>query len=1354
MTQFPLHFGFNPEKNPLKGGGNFVFARRTPSTPGGGTTPATSDTTGGTPTTPTPPRVESLSEEQPNEQLNSAHAHKLDSLSARGVIHPETVNEAKKALRSPTEEVQNLAKMLAAEEIGEDAFNSARDALQGNKTTQKALARRLIQHRIQSDTFVDALGDLDDRDRYLRPLAQQLATGRINDLDYNRARHFMYDTTSDARDERHAAQVLALGSISAVEYRQRVNIEIDPTTGARIPKGMITPSDAPRPEHQKDPVGNVRDDIHSQIVHLLEQVGITIEALPERERTQPIKKLQQNLDNLNGRDKNNRDGMAGLLRKAQEDHDIAKQITDEEMGKILDFDVEKIPDDLDRLENEILVPMGKFNNTEIANIRTYKLEEYHIERDFIAQAKTAEEIIKVAVNFLTSETLKEFMRLEASKSTGITLKEGIKIQYVHPDAVHGNLQTVTIKKVTVEEAPILDRQDNTIGTQPANIVVELSDGQAPMPLGRFMKWVNAMDAYETVANKRDLETKLRLTEVGMELQGGQIVEYTESESRPDANGVITPNRQTVKIERITDDRVVLSEPVITLRAEEDPHLTGNRQAREMSLGEFLKWARRHDMVPEIPNLTALREYLGHYNKITNTEKGRDASLYPPLPVQNGDYLLKHGGINKNSPYKIKDVSDTGGVNFDDGTHMNLPTFFGWVRDNDVVSGNPEDLARREQSAAARIGEPPKPPDDNKDNTKKGWWQNFLEGIKTSDANPFSITKDKPYGPIQEMWNEYMFLSVADLIGLGKAIIEFIKRKHQARSKMRYSELGKYLPPKALGTEMERINQSAETEEVKQYQDAMKQWGTWQVLEKLHTTNSRFEAKACFITLTEKGELRWDDMEMWGCLNRLTSSQTTKGASLYIHKTKELQMDPKTGRKMSGEDRTKDAIDALYGEGQWAEWFSKNISSYNNNKNAYEFKGKQLEADPKGTGGLTGEMERLLSEWKKGKYVNPQEYEELIDFAIKYGKMSAESKMFYLMEGVTAKAPPGTPYAGMTLLHMDRIGDLDGKYLNQFPLIDFFTDKGEKPFHPKYLSGEYKELKDTKRGYTVEDLESFRDAYFGKFARDGVDESKKCKDGKNFSRFLWELMVVSPSFRTRLSKGVRMAQNMDHDDAHFIIAPSSVAEIDQLTGKQGGTQSYFTTEGWKNGYPGFNQYMVSLSNRYDELEESEKQGMPIKPEHLKDTVNQMVDGLKSYFLFDSFMSGRREPTANNRARLDVSHYRDTSVVDRKTKVELHKKQMDNLIKAVCEAYGIPWKTLQLYDEVEYGNPKQQEAIKNNMQEFLDTILPNAIRDHPQKAQPLIDVLRERKYRAVDNKNRDDPNALKGIESSNRLIPEGT
>ncbi len=45
---------------------------------------------------------------------------------------------------------------------------------------------------------------LDDRDRYLRPLAQQLATGRINDLDYNRARHFMYDTTSDARDERHA----------------------------------------------------------------------------------------------------------------------------------------------------------------------------------------------------------------------------------------------------------------------------------------------------------------------------------------------------------------------------------------------------------------------------------------------------------------------------------------------------------------------------------------------------------------------------------------------------------------------------------------------------------------------------------------------------------------------------------------------------------------------------------------------------------------------------------------------------------------------------------------------------------------------------------------------------------------------------------------------------------------------------------------------------------------------------------------------------------------------------------------------------------------------------------------------
>jgi hypothetical protein len=574
--------------------------------------------------------------------------------------------------------------------------------------------------------------------------------------------------------------------------------------------------------------------------------------------------------------------------------------------------------------------------------------------------------------------------------------------------------------------------------------------------------------------------------------------------------------------------------------------------------------------------------------------------------------------------------------------------------------------------------------------------------------------------------------------MGKELIEFIKRKHTRRSKGRYSALGKALPS-FIGTEFARVHQAAETEEVNHYKEAMEHWGIWEIVHNLHTTNNKDEAKACFIVLGEKGELRWDDMHMWHTLNRLTSSYTTDGAALYIQHTKEPQVNPKTGAKVSGEDRTKDAIDALWGVGTWGEWFSHNINSYNNAKKAFEYKGKQLEGDPKGTGGLTNELRRLLSDWKEGRYVNPMEYEELIDFGIKYGKMGAEDKLFFLFEGITATPSKG-PAMGETLLHMDRIGDLDGQYLNIFPMLDFFTNKGEKKSHPRYLNGEI-DLDKTKKGYTVDDYQSYIKEYF-------PEESKNCTAGKKFSKFLWEWMMTDPNFRTRLAKGLRRAENMDHDDAHMYIATATVEQTETFVGSTQGNQKYWTDEGYKNGYAGFNHYLVSLSNKVDTLKDMKGKGKKIDDDMLEDTSKLMLEAVRSYFTFDAYLSGRRAPEDSRYARLGQQQYDRDMVVDKSCKVKDHKEQLDNLVKAVCEAYEIDWKKERLFEAPIYGDRRQQEELEANMRDFIQNILPAKIEE--QGYEKLLQIVDQRKKNGVANV--DDKNALRGLVDINTLLPE--
>ncbi|HCW32155.1 MAG: hypothetical protein UT55_C0002G0007 [Candidatus Peregrinibacteria bacterium GW2011_GWE2_39_6] len=1263
-------------------------------------------------------------------QHNEEYAHQIHALRERTTISNEAADTALEALGRGNQHAQSVARLLAQERIDENLYDLVNECLESDVSARKALGRQMATGRLNQQPFEDALDDLESGDHYRLSLARRLALGQINAQEFIAAHNGLNSTDVD---ELRASQQLALSYFSPQQFREAMHL--DPRAQQRTEF---------RAEDHQDPVGSAQKEFHDRIVELLMSTNLVIEQLSEQERTRPVLTLQKSLQTLNNRDSANQRGLMAYLRHLNEDVNLSP----ENISRIRNFNIENRAS-IEQLRREL--SSYHLGSKAIKNVMRYKLEERDIELRFNERAKAAADIINVAANSIHLSLKEAKMIEEAEEESGITLKEGSKIQYVHPDIEYGNVRTQTITKVRPITEPITEKNGNVIGRRPVNLEIYLDNGEV-YSLGKFLKWVNATDAYEVIENKKQAEEKIGLQAMGMALNDGQQIEFTTGYQN--RNGVIIPQRDQNRIVSIDDKRVVLEQAVHTFNPDEDPHarLLAPRVAREMNLGEFVKWARRHQMVPNIPTLEDLRNHLREYNDFLNRTENVNGEVYPPITLGPGE-ILQYGDDHR-LPIKIKKADDNG-VTFPNGDHLTLPQFLGWVKHNKMRRSNPSDVAARAAEAAKNLGEEAvddikkktkrdlnrrndklgKP--DPEDPKKKSFWEKISPYL-TSDSSATNI------GLIDSAFGNYTFISMMDLINMGKELLEFIKRKHARRSKGRYGNIGTSLPA-FLGTEFDRVKQAAENEEVNQYKEAMSNWGVWDIMARLHQANSTDEAKACFIVLHEKGELRWDDMNMWRALNKLIAKKPG-GSSMQIPITPVPQPHPDDpSRLVSGEDRVKEPIDALWGQGQFAEWFSGNVNNYNSKKSAYEYKGKQLEHDPKGTDGLTGEMTRLLKEWKSGNYVNPQEYEELIDFAIKYGKMNAESKMFFLMEGVSAKCPSG-PMEGMTLLHLDRIGDLDGQWLNQFPMLDFFTNKLKKNYHPKYLAGELKDPPEG--GYKIDDYKFFIEHYF-------PEESEKCLAGKNFSKFLWEQMIVDPYFRIRLSKGLRRAENMDHDDAHMFIPPAGIEEIANLTGPFQGHQKFFTPAGYMNGYAGFNQFIVSLSNRYEDLKEQRDGDIEIKGESrvtqkmLDDTLGQVIGALQSYVLFDSYMSGRNEQTNPSRARLDDKHYDDVAVVDLSNPdftVREHKAQLDNLVTAVAKEYEIP--TNLLYKKVAFNEKTKQNEIASFIDNFIKRDLPDKIKAKRDNGAALLDIIHERKILAqTEDKN---VNALRGIKKSNRLL----
>ncbi len=978
---------------------------------------------------------------------------------------------------------------------------------------------------------------------------------------------------------------------------------------------------------------------------------------------------------------------------------------------------------------------AKQRNELFQKLRLIKNEEHKVRTKFVAAVREVDRVIDISLTAAARAAQVDVLVDRGTESTGISLVAGTEIDVREPDPTAPTFQQTPrrarITNVDAASSPITVNGE-VIGTRLGVLTITVEDGGITynMPLGRFKKWVDATDATQITPDINTINQETRLTLYGMGIEVGSQLSYVRHHR--EKGGEITRKSAFVRVEEIGTNATT-REPFIRFNQEvqyapgfEDIDSADMRD--RLTLGQFLKWWRRYDADVSM-NANALRQRLICWNYNENRKYGTTAPAISLIEGEELRYPCENG-----FSFRIKRIGDDG-ITLDNEQFMTFNDFFHWVERNHVeVAPDIEKTDKeREADKASEIFAKGEKSDDeaidhHKEHMAEALWAKGLKYSKNKEAvDVWKVIKQK--------WYSTTFLSLSDVGAMYKEVSEFVKRRHERKSKGRYAQVGERLPG-LIGVDFERAKEDAEHEEVGKYQHAMEHWGIDTLRHVLHSTNDKDVCKAAIIVLVGKGEMRWDDPIFWETINRLTFRYTTKGGKLHI---------PAPNEYMPGEhheDKLSDAIDALWAKRQFLDWTNENKSKYNSNVSTMQARFKELEADPKGTGGPAGELQRLLYEYiETDKYVNPHEYESIIDGAIENGKMSAEAKMFYLIAGIAATPKHKDRHPHTPLLSFERLGEFNSKHLARFPMMDYFTQKEiEDPFlgpDPKN-PGHYKSRK-----LNQTDFQLMMERYFHNdvFGPDGMSDAEKrtkaFKPGAGFSRYMWEKMLTDPAVRTRISKAMRSAENMDHDDAHMFIPPTDIEEMKKILGPSTGNKLYFTMEGYSNGYPGFNQWINVLTNVIKE---------DTDPKQKQEHVESLQSAINSFIIFDGILSNQYDRGEKSFARLDRHHYNRPAVTDGSVKMGLHQAQLRNLVMELAKAYGYADRFAFLYN-TQLGSPsdpvekKKIDDYKAKVDGLKEIVTGMINEDGGVKALKVIEHLR--------TEDRDDTeHGLRGIVGSRR------
>lgn len=297
-----------------------------------------------------------------------------------------------------------------------------------------------------------------------------------------------------------------------------------------------------------------------------------------------------------------------------------------------------------------------------------------------------------------------------------------------------------------------------------------------------------------------------------------------------------------------------------------------------------------------------------------------------------------------------------------------------------------------------------------------------------------------------------------------------------------------------------------------------------------------QLKAIINVLCEKGAMRWDDVNLLKLLNKFQKRiifDTTNGGENEF----------KDQAKFAG--RLREATTAIWTPDDYRNWESQRSSAYESGKQKFESKCNELAE----TVGLKSVLKDMLKEVRMkgphGHKVDAMEYEQIIHYAIAKGKMAPHHRLYYIIQGIDTG-----------LLERKRGSELDSKFLNDYPPVEFFSGGASIPY-----------------------------GYVKALARIDADQFEP---GVAYGHHFQSEVMNIKQVRERLEKTVTAGSpKLDHDDFISYGAYLDDRTMETLL-KQRSDGSPLPVTGYINITASMLNYLDMLSFSYDDMEDNERE----------------------------------------------------------------------------------------------------------------------------------------------------------------------